>query len=149
MTFRGYWNFTGSMTTERGNRLYCKDKVHIQYIEYHSVCPSVGIGTPHSLSLQRVCTKEPKGGGGGHTCLRVRLWGVPIPVTREKAYHSVYSVVIRNRFRGIYAEVLTSLKIWALCTTYTTEYGCYIPLYIRGYVRIKNKKTGSIKVFLS
>ncbi len=40
-----------------------KHKVHI-YLEYHSVCPLVGIGTPHPLS-QRVCfPPEPKGEGG-------------------------------------------------------------------------------------
>jgi hypothetical protein len=47
-------------------------KVHM-YIEYHSLCPLVGIGTPHP---------ELQGGGG-----------VPIPTTEEKAYYFAYCVV--------------------------------------------------------
>jgi hypothetical protein len=33
---------------------YLKPKLHI-YLEYHSACPLVGIGTPHTLSHKRVC----------------------------------------------------------------------------------------------
>jgi hypothetical protein len=50
------------------------------YLEYHSVCPLVGIGTPHPLSRKRVCFPPgTKGGGGVHTRLRVRGWGSPNP----------------------------------------------------------------------
>ncbi len=45
--------------------------------KYHSVCPLVGIGTPHPLSPQRVCPPpRTKGGDGGtvHTRLRVKGW---------------------------------------------------------------------------
>ncbi len=47
-------------------------------IEYQSVCPLIGIGTPQPLSCKRVCppSQEPKG-GGVHTRLRVRGWGSP------------------------------------------------------------------------
>jgi hypothetical protein len=40
-------------------------KVHI-YLEYHSVCPLVGIGTPppHPLSRKRVCPPPPPGTRG-------------------------------------------------------------------------------------
>jgi hypothetical protein len=51
-------------------------KVHT-YIEYHSVCPLVGIGTlPPPLSPASVpLPPEPK--GGGHNRLQVRGWGSP------------------------------------------------------------------------
>ncbi len=54
-----------------------------KYIEYHSVCPFVGTGTPHPLSRKRVCPPPEPKRGGEHTRLRVR--GVPIPTTWEKA----------------------------------------------------------------
>jgi hypothetical protein len=38
-------------------------KVHI-YVEYHSVCPLVGIVTPHSLSRKRMCPPSGTKGGG-------------------------------------------------------------------------------------
>ncbi len=51
------------------------------YKEYHSVCPLVGIGTiPTPLSPASV-TLPPEPGVGGHTRLRVRGWGSPIPTT--------------------------------------------------------------------
>ncbi len=51
-------------------------KVHI-FIEYHSVCPLVGIGTlpPPLSSASAPLPPEPK--GGRHTRLRVRGWGSP------------------------------------------------------------------------
>jgi hypothetical protein len=53
-------------------------KVHL-HKEYNSVCPLVGIGTlPTPLSPVSVpLPPETKGGGGTHTCLRVRGWGSP------------------------------------------------------------------------
>ncbi len=58
--------------------------VHI-YKEYHSVCPPVGNGiSPNPLSPASVLL-PPVQGGGGHTRLRVRGWGSPIPTTGEKA----------------------------------------------------------------
>jgi hypothetical protein len=47
------------------------------YLEYHSVCPLVGIGTPPSLSRQRV-PPPPGTKGGRHTRLRVSERGVSI-----------------------------------------------------------------------
>ncbi len=47
--------------------------------------PLVGIGTAHSLSLKRVCPPGAKWGGGEHTRLGERGWGVPIRTTGEKA----------------------------------------------------------------
>jgi hypothetical protein len=47
------------------------------YLEYHSVCPLVGIVTPlPSLPQASVLPPRTKG-GGGHTRLRVRGWGSP------------------------------------------------------------------------
>ncbi len=53
-------------------------KVHI-FIEYHSVCPLVGIGNlPPPFSPASVPLPGTNGGGGGvHTRLRVRGWGSP------------------------------------------------------------------------
>ncbi len=55
---------------------------YIQYIidlEYHSVCPLVGIGTPPPLFRKRVCFPPiPKRGVGGvNIRLRVRGWKSP------------------------------------------------------------------------
>jgi hypothetical protein len=52
-------------------------KVHI-YIEYHSVCPLVGIGAP-PLPLPQTSVPLPRNqrGGGRHTRLRVREWYGP------------------------------------------------------------------------
>jgi hypothetical protein len=42
-------------------------QVHI-YLEYHSVCPLVRIGTPHPLSRKRECyLPDPTGGGGTYS----------------------------------------------------------------------------------
>jgi hypothetical protein len=38
-----------------------QSRIHI-YLEYHSVCPLVRIGTPHPFSYGRVCPPEPKRG---------------------------------------------------------------------------------------
>ncbi len=58
------------------------------YIEHYSLCPLVGIGIPPTL-LPQASVPPPhrtKGwGGGGHTPLRLGGWGVPIPMTGEKA----------------------------------------------------------------
>ncbi len=62
-------------------------KVHT-YLEYHSVCPLVGIGTPS-------VPPPPDTGGGGSTYSPARegVRGVPIRTTGEKAAYSVYSVL--------------------------------------------------------
>ncbi len=65
------------------------------YLEYHSVCPLVRVGTPHPLSRKRVCSLPPEP-GGGHTRLRVRWLGggmVPIRTIGEKAWYFVCSVI--------------------------------------------------------
>ncbi len=47
-------------------------KVHI-YLEYHSVCSLVRIGTLYYLSCKRVCPPPRSQLGEGHTHLRVRV----------------------------------------------------------------------------
>jgi hypothetical protein len=49
------------------------------YIEHHSVCPLVGIGTPPNPLPQASVPSPlgPTGGGWGHTRLRVKGWGSP------------------------------------------------------------------------
>jgi hypothetical protein len=46
------------------------------YLEYHSVCPlvGIGIGTPHPLSRKRCASPppQPRGGGGLHSPARER-----------------------------------------------------------------------------
>jgi hypothetical protein len=52
-------------------------KVH-KYLEYHSVCPLVRIGTPPPpLPQASVSPLGTKGGKVIHTRLRVRGWGSP------------------------------------------------------------------------
>jgi hypothetical protein len=47
--------------------------------------PSSELGLSQLFSRQRVCTSpQNRGGGGAHTRLRVRGWGVPIPTIGEK-----------------------------------------------------------------
>jgi hypothetical protein len=48
------------------------------YIEYQSVCPSVGTGTlPPPLPQANVHCAPPSGTRGGHIRLLVRVWGSP------------------------------------------------------------------------
>ncbi len=65
-------------------------------------------------SLAREYAPTPGTKGGGHTRLRVRGGGVPIPTTGEKAQHSAYSVLQTVKFsRGtdffLAAEFLAGL----------------------------------------
>jgi hypothetical protein len=64
----------------------------IEYIEYQSVCPFVGNGSPHPLSRTRMCLPiGPKGGWEQHSLAGEEV-GDPIRTTGKKAWHSVYSV---------------------------------------------------------
>ncbi len=65
------------------------------YLEYQSVRPFVQIGSPpHPFSRKRVCSHHLEPKGGGNTRLRVRGREEPIRTTGEKAWHSVYFVVL-------------------------------------------------------
>ncbi len=58
------------------------------YLEYNSVCPLVGIGTPHPLFRKRVCPPpDPKEGGGGgkHTPAGEGVGESQLRTTQEKA----------------------------------------------------------------
>jgi hypothetical protein len=64
-------------------------KVHI-YLEYHSVCPLVGIGTPTPFPASEFLPPHRNQREGGGTRLRVRGWGgagagggVPIRTTEK------------------------------------------------------------------
>ncbi len=84
------------MTTNRMNLLSLRsislDRTFVVDIEYQSVCPFVGIGSPHPR--KRVCL-PPLDLKGGATL--PRGWGVgwedPIRTTGKTAWHSVNSVV--------------------------------------------------------
>jgi hypothetical protein len=71
------------------------------YIEYQSVCPFVGIGSPHTISHNRVCPFPWTQGGRSNTPLRVRRWVDPIRTTGKKGWHSVYSVLQLFKWSGL------------------------------------------------
>ncbi len=62
------------------------------YIEHHSVCPLVGIGTPPPLQPQASVPSPRTKGWGGHTRLRLKGWGSPNSNDWRNAQHSAYSV---------------------------------------------------------
>jgi hypothetical protein len=68
-------------------------KVHI-YIEYHSVCPRVGIGTP-PFSRKRVCPSSWTKGRGGGTHTRRRLRGLGL-MRRQEIKLSTLSTLCFN-----------------------------------------------------
>jgi hypothetical protein len=55
------------------------------YLEYQSVCPFVGIGSPR----KRVCLPPWTQTGGGATLALGKGVGAPIQTTVKKAWHSV------------------------------------------------------------
>jgi hypothetical protein len=71
-------------------RIGCGKKVH-EYLEYHSVCPLVRIGTPHPLSRERVYPHQ-ESKGGEHSPAGEGVGRVPIRTAGKKAQQSVYSV---------------------------------------------------------
>ncbi len=69
------WNWDSAIPSPAG-----EFAPQITYIEYHSVCPLVGIGTPPcTSSAASECAPPPgtNGRGGGHTRLLVRGWRSP------------------------------------------------------------------------
>ncbi len=78
-------------------------KYTVPTVKYRNVCPVVRIG---SRPLTRECVSPPLGTKGrqDNTSWRVRGRGEPIRTTREKAWHSVYSV-LQNVFSGIYSRM--------------------------------------------
>jgi hypothetical protein len=59
-----YVVFKRNVLHQPGNRVV--HKIHI-YLEYHSVCPLVGIGTPHPLTDCAPPLNQGGGGGGTHS----------------------------------------------------------------------------------
>ncbi len=65
----------------------------ILYLEYQGVLPVVRISAPlQQASVSRVSPPLGTKGGGGQHYLAGEVAGEPIWTTREKAWHSVYSV---------------------------------------------------------
>ncbi len=63
----------------------------IVYIEFKSLCPFVGIGSPHSLPGKCVAIPPgPKWGGETHVLAGGRGWGDPIPTKVHKLWYSFY-----------------------------------------------------------
>jgi hypothetical protein len=63
-----------------------------QYLTYESVCPFVGIGSPHTLPVKRVFLLPwTQRGEEQHFLVGERV-GDPIRTTGKKAWHSVCSV---------------------------------------------------------
>jgi hypothetical protein len=73
-------------------------KVHI-YLEYHNVCPLVGIGTPPVPSLPSGCARQAPGGGGG---VHLRVWGSSNSDDWRKslALCLLYTVIVGNEHYG-------------------------------------------------
>ncbi len=73
----------------------------VVHLEYRSVCPIVGIGSPWPLPPPPQASVspplDPKRGGESIPLLRVRGRGGPIRTTGWKAWHSVDSV-IQNKY---------------------------------------------------
>jgi hypothetical protein len=72
-------------STTRGRRADTDPQVHkstyIGYLEYHSVCLIVVIGTPHPLYRKRVCppSLEPQGGGAqAHSPTYCKVYGIQL-----------------------------------------------------------------------
>ncbi len=89
------------------NMVYGTHKVLI-YIEHHTVCPLVGIGTPPPLQPQASVPSPPDQRVGGYTRLRLKGWGSPNSHDRRNAQHSAYSVM------GPYAGVDYNLTLCRL-----------------------------------
>jgi hypothetical protein len=72
--------------------------LYVVNIEYQSVFPFVGIGSPtaHPLPRKQVCLHYSlrPGGGGAIFAWRVREWGDPIRTIGRKVRHSVNSVIV-------------------------------------------------------
>ncbi len=112
---------------QRGGEPFCTGKGaghKVQYIytvpiEYHSVCPLVGIGSfwdpVQPISGKQVCTPPPPGPKGGrlHNRLRMRGWGSPnsddlrsvymwggCHTTTQKLWYSIYYVLPLRLFRS-------------------------------------------------
>jgi hypothetical protein len=69
-------------------------KVHI-YLEYHTVCPLVGLGTSPPPFRKRVRPpRNRRGEGASRLRLRRGCGGVPKPTTGEKAKLSANSVLV-------------------------------------------------------
>jgi hypothetical protein len=128
MTFRGHWNVTGSMTTERGNRLYWNDKVHIHRVPQ---CMSPRRNGDPPLPLP----KEPKGVGGGTLAYG---WGCGESQFQwlEKKLTTLSTLCLLGIDSVESMRGSLQVEKFGLSVQLTTEYGCYI----RGYVRITNKE---------
>jgi hypothetical protein len=89
-------------------------KVHT-YIEYHSVCPLVGIGTlPPPLSPASVpLPPEPK--GGGHNRLQVRGWGSP----NSDDWRKSLALCLLCAFHNILTTIFSAIKSFMdVCVVY-------------------------------
>jgi hypothetical protein len=96
----------------------------IQYIEFHSVCPLVGLGPPPPPPLTHASVPSPwkpkGGGGGGHIRLRRGGWGALISTTAEKAYFSLSTLWVKQKATNSFATSYLMGKInlplpWQMC----------------------------------
>ncbi len=93
------------------NAAYHKVRV---YLEYHSVCFLVGIGTPHPFSRKRVCKPHTLNQRGGHTRLRVR--GRPNSDDWRKSLalcllYAAYTVYFSSKLRSNFSIWLAYWRI--------------------------------------
>ncbi len=95
----------------------CARRRIILYIKYQSICPFVRLAPPPPLSRKRVCP-PPLWNQGGHP-LAVEGTGEPIRTTGEKAWRSVYSVVVGKRWRlGVGGGTAVQTLYFPLVYTY-------------------------------
>jgi hypothetical protein len=102
---------------------------YLNYIEYHSVCPLLGIGTPPLPLPQASVPFSPnQRGGGRHIRLRVRGWGSPNSDDARKnlalcllcRFHQFYQLFSVNGFFS--CTVLNSSIALSVCIKSTKYY---------------------------
>ncbi len=109
-------------------------KVH-KYLEYHSVCPAVGIGTPHPLS-RIVCM----------ACYILYVADCHVAVQAVKCFTGMPKMT--KRISGVTQKCPDALRKYQLGSDIllTSSYVQYMtnPIYILGFDRLKYRRTVSL-----
>jgi hypothetical protein len=105
------------------------------YLQHHSVCPLVKLGSLYPLSPKRVCfSPEPKGGGGGlHTRLRVRRWGSPISDDWRKS-------LALCLLCGPFSNLLIYLLLWRVYKPWVITSGFLMLMLVSGGEEATHRK---------
>ncbi len=101
--------------------LLLNHKIHI-CLEYHSVCPLVGIVTPHPLSRKRVCPDP-----GGHPRLRVGGGGgVLIQTTGQKPSTLTTPCFELKKIPYHFIKICRS----TICICFLEQFNFFIKIYL-------------------